>query len=163
MPAWPFAALFIGFPICWLLGLRDVVWSLAAIPMLLYMLRRGHNRAPLGFGVWVAFLVWMLASSVMLDTSGRVVGFAFRATLYLSATIVFLYVYNASETRLPTSRVSGVLTAFWAFIVAGGFLGLLLPNFVISTPVAKALPSSLLSNDVIASMVFPRFTQYNPD
>jgi polysaccharide biosynthesis protein PslJ len=71
-------------------------------------------------------------------------------------------VYNASERRLPTSRISGVLTAFWVLVVAGGFLGLLLPAFVLATPLAKALPAGLLSNDVVSGMVFPRFSQYNP-
>src|SRR6266511_229417 len=54
--------------------------------MLGALVLRGRIRFPAGFGLWFGFLVWMLGSGIELDSSARVLGWAYRASLYLSAT-----------------------------------------------------------------------------
>jgi polysaccharide biosynthesis protein PslJ len=160
LPAWPLYLLFVGFPLWWVLGLAGFVWVLLAVPMLL-SLAGGRVRAPHGFGLWLGFLLWMVASALKLDSLGRVIGFGFRAGLYLSATLLFLYVYNASSQTLPPRRVALIMTAFWVVVVAGGFLGLRFPEGHFSTPTQKLLPGSLLANEFVYDLVHPSFAQVN--
>ena len=64
---WPLLALFGAFPIWWALGLSSLIWVLAAVPMLVRLLARGRVRVPKGFGLWLAFLFWMLLSATQFD------------------------------------------------------------------------------------------------
>src|SRR4249919_67672 len=99
-----------------------------AFPMLLSLLRRKRIYAPPGMLLWVGFLVWMFATGIEIDSMGRALGFAYRGLVYLSATIILLYVFNSSREVLQTSKVIWALSIFWIYVVIGGFLGLLLPN-----------------------------------
>jgi O-antigen ligase len=158
LPAWPLYLLFVGFPLWWVLGLGGFIWLILAVPMLL-ALAGGPIRAPRGFGLWLGFLLWMVASALKLDSSERMIGFAFRAGLYLSATVVFLYVYNASRRTLPPRRVALIMAAFWIVVVAGGFLGLRFPEGHFSTPMEKLLPGGLLANELVHDLVHPSLAQ----
>ncbi|WP_326599687.1 O-antigen ligase family protein [Streptomyces sp. NBC_01803] len=163
LPRWPLYALFVAFPLWWTLGLGDMIWPLVAIPMTVLLLRHGELRAPKGFGLWLLFLVWLLASGIQIDTGGRMIGFLYRALIYLAATVIFLYVYNGTERDLPARRVALVLTAYWAAVIAGGYLGVLLPHGSLDTPMAHLVPQGLQRNELVAHMVNPRFSQGNPD
>ncbi len=159
LPRWPLLALYLGFPVWWLLGLGPFIWPVLAVPMLGALVLRGRIRFPAGFGLWFGFLVWMLGSGIELDSSARVLGWAYRASLYLSATVVFLYVYNSPRDRLPPRTISFVLTGFWAFVVIGGYLGLAFPHGSFGTPVEHFMPQSLLANGFVQAMVHPAFAQ----
>ncbi|MBT0992896.1 hypothetical protein KIN34_01140 [Cellulomonas sp. DKR-3] len=162
LPRWPMAALFVGFPVWWLLGLGELAWVLFAGVMVLYLARVRPVRVPRGFGIWFAFLAWMLLSASQVDAPGRAVGFVYRVALYLGATVLFLYVFNARRT-LGQRYVLGLLTVFFAWMVLGGYLGLAAPAATIRTPLAYVLPQGLLSNDLVQQMAVRRLTQYNPD
>lgn len=158
-PGWPLYALFLGFPVWWLLGLGALIWPMLAAPMLLWLLRRQRVVAPRGFAIWLAFLAWMLASATQLDEPDRWIAFGYRAALYLSASIAFLYVFNLSPERLPTRRVVGTLGIFWMMIVIGGLLGTLFPSFSLRSPLESLMPKRLLANDFVYSLVHPVFAQ----
>ena len=158
-PGWPLFVLFVGFPIWWALGLGGFIWPVMAFPMLLSLLRRNRIYAPPGMLLWVGFLVWMFATGVEIDSMGRALGFAYRGLVYLSATILLLYVFNSSRDVLQTRKVIWALSIFWIYVVIGGFLGLLLPNFSFTSPVEAALPHSILNNDFVKEMVHPAFAQ----
>ncbi|PPL19881.1 O-antigen ligase family protein [Microterricola pindariensis] len=162
LPRWPFTAMFALFPLWWLLGPGEVMWIVLAAIMLLYLLRRGHIEVPRGFGIWLLFLLWMVFSVIGIDTGGRLVGFLYRALLYLAVTVIFLYVFNA-RTTLSARYVAGVLTVFWLIVVAGGYLGVFFPVLAIHTPFGLVLPESISSNELVQEMVVRRTTQYNPD
>ena len=51
-----------------------------------------------------------------------------RAASYFSATVTFVYVYNTPRERLPSARVVSLLAGFWIVTVAGGWLGVILPQ-----------------------------------
>lgn len=161
LPRWPFALVFLGYPVWWVLGIGDLIFPAAAVVMVALMVRRGGVRVPGGFAVWMLFLVWMLASVIGIDSGGRLLGFAYRALLYLAVTVMFLYLYNA-DRGLDRRYVAGVLTGFWAICVAGGWLGVLFPLLSITTPLAAVLPDSLLQNELVREMVFRRVTQWDP-
>lgn len=162
LPRWPLAALFVAFPLWWAMGLADVSWILIAGVMGLYLVRARAVKAPRGFGLWLLFLAWTAGSAVMLDGAGSAVGFAYRYAIYVAATIIALYAFNARRT-LTERYVTGCLTVWWLTTVVGGYLGLLLPTTVVRTPMAYVLPQALVSNDLVNHMVVRRFAQFNPD
>ena len=156
---WAVLALYLFFPLWWVLGLGQFIWPLLAVPMLFALLMRRRIAMPRGFGIWIAFLAWMAISGLQLDTADRAVGFAYRAAIYLSATVVLLYVFNTGEDELPTRRVVNVLALFWLFVVVGGFLGIAFPEFNFTTPVEAVLPRWLAANGFVYEMVHPGFAQ----
>jgi hypothetical protein len=126
---WPVLALFGGFPIWWALGLSAVICILFAIPMLAWLLARGGRlRVPKGFGLWLAFLFWMLLSSTQLDEARRWYAFSYRGVLYLSMTVMFVYVYNLPRSAMPTRRIVLALALFWAAVIGFGFAALAAPT-----------------------------------
>lgn len=162
LPRWPFAALFALFPVWWLLGLGEAAWIALAAVMLGCLLWRGRIRMPRGFAIWLMFLVWMGVSVIEIDTPDRLLGFVYRALLYLTVTVIFLYVYNAHDSLSPR-YVMGVLTVFWLIVIAGGYVGIFFPVLTIQTPLGLVMPPSIASNDLVQDMVVRRVSQYNPD
>jgi hypothetical protein len=158
-PGWPLLALYVLFPLWWVLGLGQFIWPVIAVPMLFALLVRRRVTLPAGFGVWAAFLAWMAISGLRVDAADRAVGFAYRSTIYLSATVILLYVFNATEDELPTRRIVNTMAFFWLLVVAGGFLAILFPGFSFRTPMEAVLPRSLLSNQYVFEMVHPGFAQ----
>ncbi|MGO4105383.1 O-antigen ligase family protein [Leifsonia sp. YAF41] len=153
--------MFVLFPLWWLLGPGEAVWIGLAAVMVFYLARHGHVEVPRGFGIWLLFLVWMACSVVGIDTGGRLLGFLYRALLYLTVTVVFVYVYNA-RSRLTVRYVAGVLTVFWLIVVAGGYLGVLVPLFTVHTPFGLLFSPTISSNELVQEMVVRRVSQYNP-
>jgi hypothetical protein len=156
---WPLFLVFGAFPVWWALGLGSFIWVIAAVPMLAWLVSRPSVLIPRGFGVWVTFLGWMLISSTQLDQGSRLIPFTYRAAIYFSSTVFFVYVYNLPRTAVPVRKVLLVMAAFWVIVVAGGFLGLLFPTGSFSTPVEQFVPTSLVGNAFIRDLVHPRFAQ----
>lgn len=158
-PGWPLYLVLVGFPLWWVLGLSGFIWQIVAVPMLLSLLRRKRVVAPPGFLLWLGFLLWMFATGIQLDEIGRGIGFAYRASLYLSATIVLLYVYNSSREVLQTRRLVMAMSIFWIYVAVGGYLGLLFPSFSFASPVETVMPHFILANDFVKEMVHPAFAE----
>jgi hypothetical protein len=156
---WPVVALFGLFPVWWALGLAGFIWVILAVPMAFSLLIRERVRAPKGFGLWMLFLFWMLASGVMLDEGIRWIPFLFRAGQYFSATILFLYIFNAPRNLLDDRTVIMSMVALWVVTVVGGYLGILLAGYTFGTPVEMLLPASIASNAYVQTMVHPGFGQ----
>lgn len=161
LPRWPLTAMIAWFPLWWALGVADIAWIPLAVCMVVLMVRRGGIRVPRGFGIWLLFLLLMLVSVIGIDTSGRLVGFVYRALLYLTVTVVFVYVLNARE-RLSMRYVLGLVTLLWVYTWIGGYAGVLFPEFSFTSPLAYVLPPSLLQNEAIGEMAVRRTAQYNP-
>ncbi|MDJ0356118.1 O-antigen ligase family protein [Paenarthrobacter sp. PH39-S1] len=162
LPGWPVLVAFAGFPLWWLLGLGDMAWPVFAAVMVYVLARFSKVKAPRGLGVWLLFMLWMLCSLIQIDEPIRIVGFFYRYGLYLAATIVFVYVYNARHS-LSERKIFGVLTIFWLAVVVGGYAGLAFPVFELKTPLAYVFPQVLLDNSYVHDMAFRRLTQFNPD
>lgn len=162
LPRWPFTAMLAFFPLWWVLGFAEMAWIPLAGCMAVLMIRRGGIQVPRGFSIWLLFIVLMCASVIGIDTSGRLIGFVYRALLYIAITVVFIYVYNARET-LTLRYMLGVFTLFWLWAVLGGFAGIVAPEFSFRTPLSYVLPQGLQANELIGEMVVRRLTQYNPD
>jgi hypothetical protein len=163
LPSWPLGIVLAGYPIWWVLGIGDLALVLAAVAMVHQLLRRRVRPVvPAGFGVWLLFLAWVAISVVGLDSGARLLGFGYRALIYIAATIVFIYIYSDRRT-FTIERVAGLLTGFWGTMVVGGYLGMIWPLFTLRTPMSYLLPGGLLSNELVNEMAVRRFTQFNPD
>lgn len=156
---WIVYALLGAFPVWWALGLGALIWPVMAFPMLLWLLRREDIKAPRGFGLWVVFLAWMLASATQIDSADRMTAFLYRGSQYLSVTLLFLYVYNTPRESLPARRVVVALSILWIAVVAGGFLGVLWPGGEFGTVAEKVLPDRLANDASLKYVVRPRFAQ----
>ncbi|UMG91347.1 hypothetical protein [Nocardioides sp. TF02-7] len=145
-----------------MLGVVDLIWIVVGLVMLGYLTRARRVALPKGTGIWLAYLVIVLCSAVMLSGPGPLAVFGYRFLQYAAAGVVAVYVYNARR-HLTTPVVLGCLVALWCATVAGGYLGVLWPEGVFRTPLATVMPQGLLSNDLFNHMVVRRFAQYNPD
>jgi hypothetical protein len=163
LPVWPVVLLFVGLPAWYVLGLGGLIWQLMAIPMGLALMIRGRSKLPPGFAIWALFLALMIFSVIQIDTPGRLVGFGYRATLYLSATVLLIYVYNLSVKRFTLHHGALVLTGFWLGMVVLGYAAVLRPEMSFSTPLGMLVPGGLRSNEIIGELFFPQLSQYDPE
>lgn len=162
LPRWPLTLMFAWFPVWWATGLGDMAWIPIGCLMVALMARRGGINVPRGIWIWLLFLALMLVSVIGIDTAGRLIGFGYRALLYVVITVVFVYIYNGRE--LLTMRwVTGLFTLFWVYTWLGGYSGILWPELSFRTPLAYVLPQSLLNNEVIGEMAVRRTAQYKVD
>jgi polysaccharide biosynthesis protein PslJ len=157
--AWPLYLMLAGFPIWWALGAAYFVWPLLTFPLLLSLMLRRHVIVPHRFGIWLLFLAWIVLSAARLDESSGYVAFLWRLAMYVSATILFLYVLNLPRRHVSDRHVIVPVLLFWVAVVIGGFLGVFLPNVSFSTPVEAAFPARLLSDQFIRYMVHPGFSE----
>lgn len=161
LPRWPVAWLLAAYPLWWLLGLGEFVWPLAAAIMAALLTTTRRVVVPRGFGIWFLFILWVVASASQVDASDRMAGFLYRLALYASAVVIYIYIYNARR-HLQLTYVLGLLVVFFAWVVAGGYLGLAVPTLTVRTPLALVLPEGLLRNELVQQMAVRRVTQYNP-
>ena len=151
--------IFLGLPVWWFLGFSFFMWPLITAPLILPMLRRGGLRAPRRFGLWLLLLGWMVASAVELHSFSRGIAWGWRFSFYISGTILFLYIYNASRDQLPTRTIINALAGFWVAVVYGGWFGVLFPSVALSSPAEHVFPHSLLNNTYFYAHVHLQFAQ----
>ncbi len=138
-----------------------LVWPIVGILLLVVLFRRRTVNVPPGFGVWMLFLAWMLLSVTQINASDRMMAWAYRGTMYLSATALFLYLYNEPRRSLATKTIFGVIAAGWAMIAVGGLVGDLLPGLTLKSPLQLLLPSGLKSIPLVSDMITPAFSKQN--
>lgn len=156
---WPLYVLFVALPIWWALGAAYFVWPFLTFPLLLSLLLRQEVRLPPRFGLWLLFLAWMFLASHQLDDAMSVALFLYRASLYISATLLFLYIYNATRDRLPDGAIVKAMALFWAAVVVGGLLGVFLPYASFGTPVEALMPASVLQDKTAYYFVHPGLSE----
>ncbi|TQK71266.1 O-antigen ligase family protein [Nocardioides sp. SLBN-35] len=161
LPTWPIGVMFAGLPLWWASGLLDVVTIPFAL-LMAWLLTRAHGvRVPRGFGWWLLYCAWALASVVMLDRAVGVVLFGYRWLLCVAAGVIFAYVFNARAT-LTSRYLSGTLTLWFLYVALGGCLGLLAPTGSLRTPLHHLLPAAARGNELVGQMTIRPFAQYNP-
>jgi hypothetical protein len=164
-PGWPLSALFLAFPLWWVLGLTEVVFFLAAVPMAVSLLRRRHVVTPRGFGIWLVFLAVVVVSGALLTAQapfgeegvlgGRILTFGYRLGWYLVATIVLLYVGNSDQHDLSDERVSRLLAVMFVVTAAGGVLGMVAPHLEFRSSLEMLLPNGIADRNFVQALVHP--------
>ena len=130
--------LLVGYPIWWALGIADFMWLILAVPMVARMVawrtRRDRPiRVPPGFGLWLLFLVIVVAglATITLAAPGtvpslvsrRVLSYANRTAGYFGITVLLLYAGNLTERELPRRTLAWMLGLVGVFTVIGGIAG----------------------------------------
>lgn len=163
-PGWPLAVLFLGFPLWWALGLAQLIFFAMAFAMAVILRRQGTLRVPHGFGIWLLFLIWMLAGVFLVHANaphtvpggglGRLAGFSVWGCWYLAITIAMLYVVNTAR-EVSTVRIVRLLA--WMFVVTTGFgvLAMLAPTLEFRSPMEMVLPHQLVSTNFVRTLVHP--------
>ena len=172
-PAWPVNALIVGYPLWWALGIADFIFAILAIPMVLRMYgwrARGRTiKAPPWFGIWLLFMLWVLAGVVMLKLNApdtipgsvgtRILSYGQRTANYAGVTVLLLYVGNLTELELPRLRLARMLGLLAIVTIAGGVAGVLWPHFQYNSPFLYLLPHRLQTNGFIQDMMVPGFSE----
>ena len=157
-PIAPLYIFVITYPIMWALGLAYFVWPLGALFFGLPLLMNRPVRVPPGFGLWLMFLVWMLLSGSQVDTSLRLALFGWRATIYLTATLVFLWVFNLPRDVLSDRSVTGPMVLLWSVAVLGGIAGVLAPSLSWHSFAQSIVPKRILSDPTGYAFIHPALT-----
>ncbi|MFC5830519.1 hypothetical protein [Nonomuraea insulae] len=168
-PAWPIAALLVGYPLWWALGFGGLSVIVLAVPMAVLLWRRRPISVPRGFGLWVLLLAGYLVSGLMLADSppgthgelgaGRLLGYGMRLALYCAVLVMVLYLGNLTERELPQLRLVRMLGVLFVTTVAGGLLGVLFPGFEFTSPVELVLPDWIGGNSFVRNLIHPTAAQ----
>ena len=169
-PGWPLALALCPFGLWWLLGISSFVGPIAAVFMSIELARRRALRVPKGFGLWALFVLWVVMGVVVLQvnapgavpghSSSRYFTWAFRLSWYLAGTVTLLYVGNLRRA-LPAWRVSRILALMFLTIVAGGWLGMLLPHLEFPSLLEALLPHRIASTPFVNFLIHPEIVQAN--
>ncbi|MCR1783711.1 hypothetical protein KVF89_14310 [Nocardioides carbamazepini] len=152
-----------GLPVWWLLGVASVVPLALAVPLCWDLRSRRRVSLPPHAGWWLLFLLWVLlglgtlwaAAPEAVDDggTGRLLVFGYRLAWYLSCTVLLIWIGNTPADRLPDRLVHRILAWVFVVAVAGGILGLLAPDFAITTLAERLLPGGLRSNGFVNTLV----------
>lgn len=160
-PEWlPLALAIVGWPLWWALGLSQLVFIAAAVPLAVALRRRRQPlRLPPGFLLWMLFLLLVLVSGLAIDVDaeglvksqgvGRYVAYSVRLANYLAVTVVLLYVCNTKEAVLSRARLIGWFAwlALWA--IALGLIAIVVPDLQWTSPLSRVLPGFLRDGSTI--------------
>jgi hypothetical protein len=151
--SWPLMLALAWWPVWWALGISQLVFILAAIPLAWLLTRRGRLVYPPGFLLWGLFLVLVLVSGLALNAeavgaappsgAGRFFAYGLRLANYGAITVVLLYIINASERELPRRSLINWFGVLGTSAVALGLLSLAFPDLQWTSPVARILPDFL--------------------
>src|SRR5215210_7659332 len=100
---WQVSLLFLGVPLWWALGVTAFIWPVLVFPLFIALTMRHRLEFPKGFGLWILFLGWVMLSMTQLHEGDRWAAALYRASIYVSATVLFLYIFTSSEKILPTT------------------------------------------------------------
>lgn len=173
-PSWPITALLVGYPLWWALGTADFMWAILAVPMAARMFawradRSRPLRVPPGFGLWLLFLICVVAGGAVLGltapgtvpspVSHRALSYVDRTATYIGLTVLLLYTGNLTERELPRRRLAWMLGLVAIYATVGGVAAMLMPHLKFSSPVWLLLPHSVQSNPAIAAATHPALAQ----
>lgn len=157
LPAWPVLCLLWGLPLWWLAGLLPFSAVVVTPVMIFYLVLRGDVRVVPGTLSFVFLAAWMSLGILVIEP-GDELGFLIRFTQYVAAAVVLVYVVNAPGA-ITKDRVLAGLTVMWVSVIAGGYLGLLLPYGRLSLTVGRLLPVGLRQNNYARDLFFPQFAE----
>jgi len=159
LPVWWPLAPFPGLLVLWLMGLAYLIWPLIGVSLLIGLFVRGDVRVPPRFGLWMVFLGFVLISATQLTATDRAMSYGYRFSMYFSATMLLLYVYNTPRSVLPLRTIVNLVAIGWCMVVMGGLLGLVAPKVELVSPMELLLPKAIAEIPLVRDMVSPAFAK----
>jgi len=157
---WQAYAIFALLPVWWLLGLSMFMWPLIAMPLLFSMvLHRWKLVTPRRFGAYVLLVLWMAVSALQLHGAQRIMAWAWRGSFFVAGAVLFIYLLNAPERKIPSRAIVNALAFYWVLVVLGGWIGVLFPHFQLTSPAQKLLPHSVVQNQYVFAHVHLQFAE----
>ncbi len=157
LPAWPVVLLVAGLPVWWLTGLLPFMPIVVSLVLFSYLTTYTSMRFVPGTLPLIAFVVWAAACIVMIDAPLRATGFAIRWSGLAAALLLVIFITNSPA--LTDRRLLTLLAVPWALLIVGGYVALIAPNLVFTTPVGRILPEGLLSNELVRGLVQPHVAE----
>jgi len=148
--------LFAAYPVWWAAGLAEMIWPIAGLAMAISLLRAGKATAPMSFGLFIAFVLVVTASGMMLDEPRDILAWGIRLSQYIGVGLIVPYALTFRHVVTIRLLVRAV-GFFWIGLVAGGYMGLILGDFSFTSPFALVLPGSIEANEFVAEVVNPSF------
>ena len=172
-PGWPLTGILLLYPLWWALGLGVLIFPIAAVPMVVILVRQRRSGRPIalppGFALWALFLVVVVVSIGALGedppgtepgtVAGRLISVSFRLVEYLALTVLLLYAGNLTEAELSRRQLVRLLGRLFAVTVCGGLLGVVAGRFQFSSPIELLLPKHVRGNSFVQSLVHPTAAQ----
>ena len=157
---WQAYAIFGLLPVWWFLGLSMFMWPLIVLPLVGSMvLHQWPLRTPRRFGIFMLLIMWMAVSGLELHGAQRILAWAWRGSFFVSGAILFIYILNVPERRMPSRSIVNALAFYWVLVVAGGWIGVLFPHLQINSPAQKLLPHSVVANQYVFAHVHLQFAE----
>lgn len=153
-----FAWLMVGYPIAWAVGLGPVIFMIAAVPMIYWLIRHRPIRLPKGTVFFLVFLIMVAGSAVQLTSLGRSALYVMRAAWYVCAFIAFVYLANQRGPTLKRNLVRALI-GLWALIVVGGYGAILAPELSWRAPFSALLPTLIAEDEFVADLINPRMAE----
>lgn len=157
--AWPLLLALYGYPLLWVLGLSSFIWSILVLPVGIHLLRRPTVKTPPGTGIWIVFLAWVALSAVQVDSGSTAAVFVYRASTYLAAGVLYVYVYNLWLTREEERQLLRAVAMFWGFLIVGGFAALVIPQVEFPSALEIVLPRSIANQEYVQQLIHPTMAQ----
>lgn len=162
LPAhWPITLAIVGFPLWWALGAAALLWPVFAAPLALRLIvRRRPIPVPIGFGLWLLFLCFVLLSVTALDNGGGLpYAYTWRLANYVSCSVFFLAIVSAKEDEIPSDHLIRLLAGFWVVVVVGGWLGVVMPGGQLPNLTRALLPGNIAGNEFFVDLTTTEFAQ----
>ena len=157
---WPLAALCVGMPIWFFLGVAAFVWSIPGLIWGLAMLAHPERwKVPHGGAFLAGAVVWIALSGIQVEGGQDLLLFVYRLTLFVSTFAVFMFVANAPVHRLQSEAVSDWMAALFLAIIGLGWLGLILGRTNFESPLQMLLPDAISESSFVDGVSRLRFAE----
>lgn len=149
----------LALPATWLLGLSELIWPLLTLPLLLGLLLKQRWQLPRFFLLWGLFLGLALAS--MFAQLIRLEGIWWLASGYISATIMFLYVFNTDTDEVSDRALVEIVALFWLVVAVTGLIGVVTRDAELPSVAEAVLPGALADEEWVQALITPRLADSN--
>lgn len=152
------AVVLAGYPVAWAIGLGPALFALAATFMILWLLRNRPILVPSGTILLALFVALVLASAVQVNSPGRAGVWVLRASWYVSALVMWLYLARQTSVKARRLIVYSLIGA-WVLAVGGGLAAMVLPDFSWSSPFSMMLPGVIAGDEYVSDLINPALAE----
>ncbi|MCP5031432.1 MAG: O-antigen ligase family protein [Actinomycetia bacterium] len=152
------AVVLAGYPVAWAIGLGPAVFMIAACFMAIWLIRHRPLMVPNGTIMLALFLVLVLASSIEVNSPGRIGVWVLRTGWYASGLITWMFLARQTSPRARRLIVYSLL-ATWFMTLFGGLASFVVPDLSWRTPLSSILPNVIATDQFVKDLIEPRVAE----